>query len=69
MPQVLIGKKETGGQKSLGLKEEDVQNEKFRAEQFGQLRRRKGRRLLWKITAIVLFVLTVILIALNMLFS
>jgi ferredoxin len=47
----------------LDLPDEDFDYDKFTAEEFGTPRRAQGKQLLWKVTAIALIVLAVVLIA------
>ena len=53
----------------LDLPDEEFDYEKFKEEEFGQPRPAQGKKLIWKITAIVLFVLVILLGFLGQLFS
>ena len=52
----------------LDLPEDDFSYEKFVEDEFGEPRKPRGRELLWKITAAVLLVVTLLLIFANLLF-
>jgi hypothetical protein len=52
----------------LDLPDEDFDYDKFVAEEFGTPQKAKGPALIWKITAIVLLIVTILLIAGNLLF-
>jgi uncharacterized membrane protein YvbJ len=52
----------------LDLSEDDFNYEKFVEEEFDQPRKLRGKELVWKITAAILLVLTIVLIFSNLLF-
>lgn len=52
----------------LDLPNDDFDYEKFKEEEFGELRKTTGMPLVWKITALVLLVVTVALAFYNLLF-
>jgi len=59
---------ETSGADGLDLPDDDFDYEKFKAEEFGSRRKPRGKELLWKVTAAVLLLVTLFLIATNFLF-
>jgi predicted nucleic acid-binding Zn ribbon protein len=52
----------------LDLPDDSFDDEKFTQEEFGTPRRRKGKTLVWRITAAILLIVTTVLIFMNALF-
>ena len=59
---------EASGADGLDLPDDSFDYEKFKEEEFGTPRKLRGKELLWKVTAAVLLLLTVVLVVFNLLF-
>jgi predicted nucleic acid-binding Zn ribbon protein len=53
----------------LDLPEDDFDYEKFTADEFGQPKKRRGKELLWWITALILLIIIGVTTGYNMLFN
>ena len=59
---------EASGADGLDLPDEDFDYEKFTAEEFGAPRKLRGKELFWKVVAVVILILMIILFGANYLF-